>query len=124
MSEKQAIIKILEEAYIEGVHRQADLRLMKKGFHPDMNMLVFENDDITKVDVETWNKAEVEAKNSNPDHSKIVTDYKFALVDETNEAAMAKVLIFKDKTLTYTDYFLLYKFNDGWKIVSKIFASH
>ena len=124
MNERDEIIRVLEEAYIEGVHRQVELSLMKKGFHPGMNMLVFENDDITKVDVETWNKAEIEAKNSNPDHLKIQTDYEIDIVDVTNEAAMVKARIFKDHKLTWTDYFLLYKFNEGWKIVSKIFASH
>lgn len=35
---------------------------------------------------------------------------------------MAKLNVYKGTTHFSTDYMLLYKFNDGWKIVSKIFT--
>jgi len=45
-------------------------------------------------------------------------------VDVTGNSAMVKMEIHEDSKQIYTDYFLLYKFDDGWKIVSKTFYSH
>ena len=39
-------------------------------------------------------------------------------------AASARVEVFRDGKHTFTDYLLLYKFADGWKIVSKTFHTH
>ena len=44
-----------------------------------------------------------------------------ARVDNT---ASVRVEVFRDGKHTFTDYLLLYKFADGWKIVSKAFYSH
>ncbi|NIV44636.1 hypothetical protein GWN49_07160, partial [Candidatus Bathyarchaeota archaeon] len=37
-------------------------------------------------------------------------------------AAVAKLDVYKGTTQFSTDYMLLYKFKEGWKIVSKIFT--
>ena len=46
------------------------------------------------------------------------------VLDSTGKAAVARVEILRDGEPLYTDYMSLYRFDDGWKIVAKIFDSH
>ena len=46
------------------------------------------------------------------------------MVSVSGDAAVAKVMIYRDDKLIYSDYMSLYKFEDGWKIVAKIYFSH
>ena len=45
-------------------------------------------------------------------------------VDVTGGTAMVKLQLWINDEHVYTDYFSLYRFSDGWKIVLKVFASH
>ena len=45
----------------------------------------------------------------------------YELIDVTENAAIVKLQVYKDSKHFSTDYMLLYKYKDGWKIVSKIF---
>ncbi|MFC1565188.1 hypothetical protein ACFL6G_09650, partial [candidate division KSB1 bacterium] len=51
---EEAIKKVIVDAYIIGIHTTQDENLVKKGFHKDFNMLVFQDDNIDKVDVDEW----------------------------------------------------------------------
>ena len=42
----------------------------------------------------------------------------------TGNTASARVEVYRDGKHTFTDYLLLYKFTDGWKIVSKADHAH
>lgn len=63
-----------------------------------------------------------EMKRNNPELWKGKTTYAFKLIDITRNAACAKIEVYKNNAFFSTDYMLLYKFKDGWKIVSKIFS--
>ncbi|MFC1565189.1 nuclear transport factor 2 family protein [candidate division KSB1 bacterium] len=58
----------------------------------------------------------------NPELWESNTTYKFIFVDATGNSAAAKIDVFKGEIHFSTDYMLLYKFNEGWRIVSKIFT--
>jgi hypothetical protein len=45
-------------------------------------------------------------------------------VDVTGNAASAKVMVSENGEHIFTDYFGLYRFDSGWKIVNKIFQGH
>ena len=60
----------------------------------------------------------------NPDLKNVKTTHNCALIDVTENAAVAKIEVYKDGKHVYTDYMSLYKFEEGWKIVNKIFATH
>jgi hypothetical protein len=49
------------------------------------------------------------------------TTCKIPLVHVTGYAAMAIVEIYNEEKQIYTDYMNLYKFGNGWKIVTKTF---
>jgi hypothetical protein len=44
-------------------------------------------------------------------------------VDVEGRAAVAKLEVYKSGVYFSTDYMLLYRFSEGWRIVSKIFTT-
>ena len=61
-------------------------------------------------------------KAANPALWKEKTTLAYDLVDVVGEAAVAKFRVFKGDTFFSTDYMLLYRCPDGWKIVAKVFT--
>ncbi len=121
-SDKEAIKKVIERAYINGIHGNQDEAEIKTGFHQDFAMLVLNNNKIDKVNISGWLDRIAKMKKDNPKLWKSKTSYDFKLIDITKNAAMAKIDVFKGTTHFSTDYMLLYEFDEGWRIVSKIFT--
>ena len=121
-AEKEAIKQVIEKAYIRGIHGNQDERTVKSGFHQDFAMLVLRDDTIDKVSVDEWLDRIETMKADNPELWNAKTTHSFVLIDVTDYAAVAKLDVWKGETHFSTDYMLLYKFEDGWRIVSKIFA--
>lgn len=44
--------------------------------------------------------------------------------ESSTHAAVARVELWRDGKHTFTDYLSLYRFDDGWKILGKIFQRH
>jgi hypothetical protein len=78
---------------------------------------------MTAVTLDEWaGRVEKGAANANAPRPAIKAE--FPRVDVSGTGASARVEIFRDGKHTFTDYLLLYKFADGWKIVSKAYYSH
>jgi hypothetical protein len=121
-NDEKAIREVIEEAYIEGIHGSQDETTVKSGFHDDFAMLVLRDNALEKVDVDEWLRRLEEMKADNPDLWIAETRHEFRLVDVTGYAAVAKLDVYKGETHFSTDYMLLYRFDEGWRIVSKVFA--
>ena len=119
---KEAIRRVIEKAYIQGIHGDQDEETVKSGFHQDFAMLVLQNDTIDKVTVDEWLDRIETMKAENPELWKAETTHNFELIDVAGYAAVAKLDVYKGTTHFSTDYMLLYRFEEGWRIVSKIFA--
>ena len=122
MSDKKAIKKVVEKAYIEGIHTTQDEETILSGFHPEFKMLVLSDDEMRKVSLEDWMPRIEAMKKSNPEMWKGETTYKWHMVDQHDYAAVIKIEVHKNGEYFATDYMLLYRFNEGWRIVSKVFA--
>lgn len=126
--EKEAIRNVVELCYIDVLYYGKDIDYLKKGFHPDFNMYVLHENKIEKRSLEPWMERlkAVRARTSATTNSDKENRYKheFKSIDVTGYTAVAKVEIFHDGKLEYTDYLTLYKFNDGWKIMTKFFTQH
>lgn len=122
--EKQAVIKVVEEAYVQGVHAHPDAEAMRQGFHAEFIMFVQEGGKISKVTRDEWitRIAAAQAKGANKPRAEIKAE--FPLVEVTGSAAVVKVELFRDGKHTFTDHISLYKFDEGWKIVAKTFYRH
>ncbi len=123
-TEQNDIRQVVEWAYIQGIHGDQNAQMVKSGFHPDFAMLVLHKDALgfDKVTVDEWLTRIEMMKADNPELWSAQTTYTFELVDVSGYAAVAKLQVYKGTTHFSTDYMLLYKFADGWKIVSKTFS--
>jgi len=61
-------------------------------------------------------------KTDNPDLWNAETIHNFEIVDVVGYAAVAKLDVYRGSAHFSTDYMLLYLYNDGWKIVFKIYS--
>jgi hypothetical protein len=119
----EAVKAVVKSAYVEGVHVKADGALMRAGFHPAFHMLVLKDGVMTPVSLDDWagriEKGAAERKGPAP-----VIRHEFTRVDVTGDAAVVHLELYRDGAHAFTDYLSLYRFADGWKIVSKIFQAH
>jgi hypothetical protein len=121
-ADEKVIRGVIDEAYIEGIHGSQDETTVKSGFHDDFAMLVLRDNALEKVDVDEWLRRLEEMKADNPDLWSAETRHEFRLVDLVGYAAVATPDVYKGETHFSTDYMLLYRFDEGWRIVSKVFA--
>jgi hypothetical protein len=123
--ETEAIKQVVTTAYVEGIQNNGSVEAIRKGFHPSFNMLRFTDNEIKPYPIEEWiaaiEKRKAEAK---PDAKVIRTEANFLLVDVTGTAATVKLELTREGKKTFTDYIVLYKFTEGWRIVSKSYYRH
>jgi hypothetical protein len=131
--DRAAIEAVVKTAYVDGVHAKGDPALMRQGFHPDFRMLALRDGAMTPVTLDEWiarleksnrerSGASADALAAAPPRPEI--RHEFTHVDVTGNAAVVRVEIHRGGQHVFTDYLSLYRFPDGWKIVSKIFHSH
>lgn len=122
--DRKAVMTVVEEAYVKGVHAEPSGEAMRKGFHADFIMFVQDGEKINKVTRDEW-IARIEAgKAKNNGAPKPVVKHEFPVVEVTGSAAFVKVELHRDGKHVFTDFISLYKFADGWKIIGKTFYRH
>lgn len=113
-TEKEKINKPLMD-YIEGTANGEPDRL-KRAFHPDFNLYFVQNDSVKVWSGKGYISNVKEGRKSNR-IGKIIS------VDFVNDAAIAKIEIdMPDRKRLYTDYLMLLKVDDEWKIIHKSFT--
>lgn len=124
-SDEEAVKQVVTSAYVEGIQNNGSIEDIRKGFHPSFNMLRLMENEIKPFPIEEWiaaiEKRRAEAK---PDAKVVRTDAKFLSVDITGTAAVVKLELYREGKRTFTDYIALYKFTEGWRIVSKTYYRH
>jgi len=120
----EAIKEIIQSAYVDGLQNDGDMEKIDKGFHQDFNLLgIGKNNQMWKLPISKW-KEDVAKKvetGEMPLKGENRVTIKFLNIDVTGTAAVAKIEYYIGQKLIYVDYISLYKFESGWKIVSKIF---
>jgi hypothetical protein len=122
--DKKAVMKVIEDAYVKGVHAQPSGDAMRQGFHPEFIMFVLDKGEIRKVTRDEWIARIEKASAQNNGAAKPDIKHEFPLVEITGNAAVVKVELYRDGKHIFSDYISLYKFEDGWKLVGKIFYRH
>ncbi len=122
--EQEAIKKVVQSAYVDGLQNEGDAAKIDAGFHPGFNLLgIGKGDQIWKLPIYTWKENALNDVKSGkkPRTGDEMINVKFLTVDVTGTAAVVKLEFYVGDTKKYVDYLSLYKFESGWKIVSKIF---
>ena len=122
--EAEAVKTVVREAYIHGIQIDRDVEAIRNGFDPSFNLLIMRDDEIDPLSIETWIGMIEENLAANPGPMPYETTYEFSMVDVTGNAAVVQLELYRDGVHFYTDYLSLYKFSDGWKMVSKIYYRH
>jgi hypothetical protein len=123
-SEEDKIKVLINRSYVEGIHNLGSLEDVAKGFHPDFEMLISRDGNLTKLSIATWIENMKKNRAANPSQIIERTEIKYLSIDITGNAAVAKFELIKGGKVIFTDYMFLYRFGDDWKIVSKIFFRH
>ena len=119
-----AVKRVIEEAYVKGIHIDQNVEAIRKGFHPAFTMFACKDGEISKTSIDEWISSIEEGKKKNPNRPKVDTKCQFVSVEVSGNAAVARLEMYRDGKHVFTDFMSLYKFEDGWKIVAKIYYRH
>jgi len=123
-NDKEAIKKVIQSAYVEGIQNEGDIEKIDAGIHPEFNLIgIDDGGKLWKLPIAEWKEKVIERKKNGklPRTGDELISIKFLSVDVTGTAAVAKFEFYVGEELKYVDYISLYKFSDGWKLVSKIY---
>jgi hypothetical protein len=116
----RAIREVIENAYVDGVFIDRNEAAVRAGFHPAFVLSVYDADTVIVAPLDMW----LDLLPLNGERSSDSVRHVFEYVDVTSGTATVKLQLWINDEHVYTDYLGLYRFADGWKIVTKVFASH
>jgi hypothetical protein len=113
----------VESAYVQGIHNGGPVADIRAGFHPSFIMFVSNNNEIKQMPIEEWiTNIEKNRATAKTDGSKAIA--KFITVSVVGTTANVQLELWRKDKKVFTDNLLLYKFAEGWRIVSKTFFRH
>lgn len=118
-ADTEEIRHVVTSAYIDGLHGNGSRDSIRAGFHPSFVMQVLADDSISSVSIEQW-IGRLPPPGTPPGHT---VSHRIPDVSISGRAAVARVEVMFDDRHVFTDYMSLYEFEDGWRIVAKIFHS-
>lgn len=113
-----AIVAVVDEAYVQGIHLDSDAAKVRKGMHESFVMLVRTDSGVNRVTRDEW-IARLKPREASAPRPDVKADIK--VLDQTGDAAVVRVHLFREGKQIFTDYISLYRFADGWKLVGKTF---
>lgn len=122
--EQEAIRSVIQTAYIDGIYNERDTEKIMSGIHEDFNMLVLDDNSLSKVTIQQWVAGIERSKQAHPEPPAVPITHECPLVQVVGNTAVAQVEVFSGDRHMYTDFMSMYKFDDGWKIVAKIYYAH
>lgn len=122
--EEEAVKNVVNSAYVGGIHNGGPVEDIRKGFHPTFAMLRQMENTVKPLPIEEWIANIEKARSSNAAPSTVKTEGKFVSVTVAGTAANVVLELYRGDKKIFTDNLLLYKFNEGWRIVSKTYFRH
>ena len=123
--ENEEIKAAIEEGYVHGAFNELNPEAMTKTFHEEFAIFSTDGKKLNRYPIDAWVKGTERRKNSpNFNANDNVWEHKFAAIDYNGKAASVKLELTHKGKLVYTDYLSLLKFDDGWKIVAKVYHQH
>ena len=122
---KADITDVIEKSYFNGAFNEQNTKSMKEGFHTDFAIFSPKGTELGKYPIAQW-IANTEKWKASPeyDKEKAKMDCKIVNLDVTGVCASAKIELSENGKLIWTDYLSLLKFENGWKIVAKVYHEH
>lgn len=123
-ADQKAIAELIQMAYAEGLQNEGDMEKIDRGFHPDFSMISKGTvKELDLLSLKRWKEYKAESLNNGklPRKATERVSLSFDFIDISGDVAVAKVNYFEGETQTYLDYISLYRYETGWKIISKIY---
>jgi len=118
-NEEQHVKNTISNA-IDAMYNNGNVELIKKYYHPDYDLLLLTADNtLYKMSLNeriSYVEKELEGNNFPP---KETVTIEFEIVDVAHSTATVKFDYFKSDRRTCIDVMTLYKFKEGWRIVSQ-----
>lgn len=123
---REELVNWVEQTYAQGALNKLDIDQLKKGFHPQFNILIPKGDNVFKLSLDKWLEIIQDYKDSSSKVSSGVRnlEYKIQVLDITQSIASVKVEFFKNEQLVITDYISFIRFEQVWMAVSKVSKEH
>ena len=120
-TDEQDIKQVINISYIGGIHNGGPIKDIREGFHPSFNMLRLIDNQVKPLSIEEW-ITNIEAnRTKNPNAVNPKVEGKFIAVSIAGNSASVDLELYREGKKIFTDHLLLYKFTEGWRIVSKTF---
>lgn len=123
-SDEALVKEVVNSAYVSGIHNGGPIADIRKGFHPTFQMLRFTENDVKPMGIEEWITAIEKNRTQATAAPTLRTEGKYISVTVSGTAANVVLELYRADKKIFTDNLLLYKFNEGWRIVSKTFYTH
>ncbi len=124
--EKKKIEQSITDNYIHGAFNETNIEKFRSVFHQEFSIINIQEDgSFFNFTRDMWEEALKQRKqDSNFDYGTVAFRPVFKHIDITGDKASVSMdLLLHDKVI-YSDYLLLCKVDQHWKIVSKVFYEH
>ncbi len=119
-TDQKEIKKAIITGYIEGIITEGDVNKVRKYWHEDCDIVILRGGRLNKLPAKYWLKRLTQK----PDPLETDVKYEIKSINITGYAATVAIKVFYKGKPKYMDYLSLYKFEDGWKIATKIFYEY
>ncbi|MBN2665836.1 MAG: nuclear transport factor 2 family protein [Bacteroidales bacterium] len=116
--EKDEIIRVINNAYIDGAINLVDTSFIRNGFHPGFHLLVSGDEKIERIALDQFIGILSGREKTGSNSPGKMVSARFRSVSYTGIIAYAVLETRSTGDVPETDFILLSKFEDGWKIVS------
>ena len=122
--DEAAIREVVDRAYVQGVHIDADPAKIRSGMHESFVMFVRNGENVTGLTRDAW-IARIEESNAKPKPAKKPeTKAEIDVLDRAGDTAVVRVKLYRDGKQIFTDYISVYRFESGWTLVGMVFPRH
>lgn len=124
--EIEKIKNTIIENYVHGAFNETNIDAFKAVFHPEFSIInIREDGSFFLFTRDRWeNVLKERVSNQDFDFSTIAFAPKFRSIDVVENSASASFDLILNDAIVYTDFLLLAKIDNKWKIVSKIYHTH
>lgn len=123
-NDEEQVKAVVTKAYVNGIHNAGPIDDIRDGFHQGFKMLVMSNDDLREVTRDGWISNIEAGRKKNPNAKRPKSTGEFVRVSVNGTNATVELNLMREGKKIFTDNLALYKFSNGWKIVSKTFYRH
>lgn len=118
----KAIEAVITSSYIEPLYQQGDPDKIRDGFHEEFHMYILHQGEFMIRTRDEWIERIKRSRANDPEPRNF--SWHFDMIDAQDQTAIVKLSIKENNKLKYVDYLTLYKFEEGWKVITKQFSMY